>query len=147
MTDVEQNDSLNKPIGSVESASNAVELTDINTPNNTLAEKQEFDSNVTIAFRNLTNTVQVPAEQGGYSTILTPFVNAAKFIGTLGKSSQTVDFHRIDNISGLIKPGTMTLVIAPPGHGMYLIVLHLLHVVYNNLILHIPFSYVCTTYR
>jgi ABC-type multidrug transport system ATPase subunit len=52
-----------------------------------------------------------------YETFISPLVNAAKFIGTCGKSNAKKTFYRAENISGVVKPGTMTLVIAPPGHG------------------------------
>jgi ABC-type multidrug transport system ATPase subunit len=75
------------------------------------------NSDLTIAFKDVSYSVQVPLEKDSYETFISPLVNTAKAIGTCGKSNAKKTFYRSKEISGVIKPGSMTLVIAPPGHG------------------------------
>lgn len=79
--------------------------------------RSKANTNVTIAYEDISVTLQVPEIPRGYQTVASPIVNGFKYITTLGKSNKVKDFHRIDKISGVVKPGTMTLILAPPGHG------------------------------
>jgi ABC-type multidrug transport system ATPase subunit len=62
-------------------------------------------------------TVQVPKASPGYKTMLSPLTSVVQAATTCGDNLGTRDFHRLDNISGVLRPGSMTLVLAPPGHG------------------------------
>lgn len=72
---------------------------------------------VTIAYRDLTSTVKVSASSREIQTIISPLTKAAKSMASCCRSNKKMDFHRIKDASGVIFPGTMTLVLAPPGHG------------------------------
>ena len=96
------------------------EQTDVSSPIATVTDPSkptQFDSELTIAFKDVSYHVQVPLESADYQTFISPLVNAVKAVGTMGKSLATRTFHRVQDISGLIKPGTLSLVISPPGHG------------------------------
>jgi ABC-type multidrug transport system ATPase subunit len=74
-------------------------------------------TNLTIGYRDVSMTVRIPKEDQGIQTMISPLITAAKVIGTCGDNLRRRDFHRLDNISGVLRPGTMTLILAPPGHG------------------------------
>ena len=81
------------------------------------AAKANPKYNLTIAFRDLSIAVKVPQEERAFATILSPIADTAKLIATRGASAKTKDFFRVHSCSSVIKPGTMTMILAPPGHG------------------------------
>ena len=83
---------------------------------------------VLIQFRDIHYTVRVPivdvttrsflsAGLGG----LVRLVKRLDVTGTLRRHDRQVDLHALASCSGRISPGTMTLVLAPPGHGQYFV--------------------------
>jgi ABC-type multidrug transport system ATPase subunit/ABC-type multidrug transport system permease subunit len=93
------------------------------TPSGTpeLSSVRESDSfertRLTIAYRDVSLTVRVPIADKGVTTVLSPLVSAAKAVVQCGRNLRTRDFHRLDSVSGVLRHGTMTLILAPPGHG------------------------------
>lgn len=79
--------------------------------------KATAKSDLSITYKDVSVIVQVPEQARGFETMASPFINTAKFIATLGKSARKKDFYRLHTVSGIVRPGTMTLVLAPPGHG------------------------------
>jgi ABC-type multidrug transport system ATPase subunit len=69
---------------------------------------------LTIAYHNVSASVQVSPADSRVKTIFTPLVELSKI---LTGSAATTTFWRVHEASGVIRPGTMTLIIAPPGHG------------------------------
>lgn len=59
-----------------------------------------FDSDCTIAYRDVSIKVRVPKEQR-VKNVLTPVVDAFNAIRTLGKSCERKDFYRIKDVSGM----------------------------------------------
>ena len=78
--------------------------------------KVVFDSLplLTIAYKDVSSTVQVPEIEEGFDNIVTATWKAVTFANLFTK---TKDFALVDNVSGILKPGTQTLIVAPPGHG------------------------------
>ena len=82
------------------------------------APKRDFKrTDLTIAYRDVSKTVRIPEQARGYDTMITPLINMVQTVATLGANLRNRDFHRLDAISGVLKPGSMTLILAPPGHG------------------------------
>lgn len=63
-----------------------------------------------ITYKNLSFTVPTPVKPQHIQTLGTALFD--KF-----RPVETKPFHALQNVSGVIKPGTMTLILAPPGHG------------------------------
>jgi ABC-type multidrug transport system ATPase subunit len=74
-------------------------------------------TNLTIGYRDVTATVRVPQTATGFETMISPAVNVYRAIVSCGDSLRNRDFHRLNGVSGVLRPGTMTLILAPPGHG------------------------------
>ena len=72
---------------------------------------------LTIAYNDLYLSVRVPEAEPTVPTVIGPLLAAAAAIGTCGRSMRRRDFHRLEAVSGVLRPGTMTLILAPPGHG------------------------------
>lgn len=77
----------------------------------------KFATDLTIAYHNLNVTVKVPSNAGEIVTVLSPFKSALDSVLSCGASSKEQDFHRLLAASGRIRPGSMVLILAPPGHG------------------------------
>jgi len=87
-------------------------------PNNlgfTISKVPRLD--ITICYKDICSLIKVPIEDPGIKTILTPIIDAGRAIATLGKSLAKRDFYRVDHCTGVIRPGTMTMILGPPGHG------------------------------
>ena len=69
---------------------------------------------LTIAYRNLAYDIPVPISDPGVPNLAKSLLNflTLKFLRT-----QTKSFLALQPTSGLLRPGQMTLVLAPPGHG------------------------------
>lgn len=76
-----------------------------------------FDSDVTIHYKNVSVTVAVPQDQAKVGTFISPCVDLAQCVKTAGGSCKKTDFHCLDDISGVVRPGELTLILSPPGHG------------------------------
>jgi len=76
-----------------------------------------FDSNCTICYRDISCKLSLPKDANEVKNNFTPVVQVVKAIGTCGESCQGKDFYRIKDASGIIRPGTMTLVLSGPGQG------------------------------
>lgn len=72
--------------------------------------KPVIHSDLTISFKDVSYKIDVPVKTSHHETLLTPWM---KLIDS--ELRETTDFYRIKNISGVINPGTMTLVLSPPG--------------------------------
>ena len=71
---------------------------------------------MTICYRDMTVKLRVPDEQRVVN-VLSPVTDLFRAIGTCGASCARNDFYRIKDVSGVIRPGTMTLVLSGPGDG------------------------------
>jgi len=67
---------------------------------------------VCIEARDASVTVQVPIVDTGIDNIAKHFWSQITC-----KKPKTKDFHQLDTVNLTIKPGSLTLVLAPPGHG------------------------------
>jgi ABC-type multidrug transport system fused ATPase/permease subunit len=76
-----------------------------------------FDSNCTICYRDISCKLSLAQDVDEVKNNFTPAIQLAKAIGTCGKSCHGNDFYRIKDASGIIRPGTMTLVLSGPGQG------------------------------
>jgi ABC-type multidrug transport system ATPase subunit len=72
---------------------------------------------ITLAFKDVSYSEEIAGQHEGIDTFISPLVNAAKAVATCGKSNQSRTLFRVQDISGVIPPGSMTLIVAPPGHG------------------------------
>jgi len=72
---------------------------------------------ITICYKDISHVVKVPVEEAGIKTVLSPVIDTVKYIATLGGSAKTKDFYRVHECTGVIRPGTMTMILGPPGHG------------------------------
>jgi ABC-type multidrug transport system ATPase subunit/ABC-type multidrug transport system permease subunit len=72
---------------------------------------------LTIAYHDVSVSVKVHADSSEVRNIATPLIELYKGAVTCGEATKKHDFYRLSGASGRIKPGTMTLVLAPPGHG------------------------------
>ncbi|KAG3183836.1 hypothetical protein PC129_g25325, partial [Phytophthora cactorum] len=66
-----------------------------------------------VRFENLSFSVQVPAEAGAYGTVGSHLSS----IFTPWQKVPTTTKHALHPMSGIIKPGSMTLILANPGAG------------------------------
>jgi ABC-type multidrug transport system ATPase subunit len=72
---------------------------------------------LTIAYRNASISVRVPATHTPLPNIITPIKRLISNVSSCCTGKVTSrDFFRLKDASGVIKPG-MTLVLSPPGHG------------------------------
>jgi ABC-type multidrug transport system fused ATPase/permease subunit len=76
-----------------------------------------FDSNCTIHYKNISCKLSLPKNPNEVSNNFTPLVKLGKAIATCGDSCQSSDFYRVKDASGVIRPGTMTLVLSGAGQG------------------------------
>jgi ABC-type multidrug transport system ATPase subunit/ABC-type multidrug transport system permease subunit len=75
-----------------------------------------FDSNVTICYRDVNVKLSVP-KTSTVRNILSPVGDLFNAAVSCGASCQGKDLYRIKDVSGIIRPGTMTLVLSGPGEG------------------------------
>lgn len=70
---------------------------------------------MTISYEKLAYSVRIPVTDTKVGTLVTALVDAAKkpFQG----KAASVELKALQPCSGRIRPGSMTLVLAPPGHG------------------------------
>lgn len=66
--------------------------------------------NVQIKYNKVSYEVDVPFEEKTFETVWSTYLS-------LFRKRHTKKFSLIKEVTGTIKPGTMTLVLAPPGHG------------------------------
>jgi ABC-type multidrug transport system ATPase subunit len=69
---------------------------------------------LTIAYHNASIGLDVSVSKSTVKTVFSPLVDLGRAI--TGKSESRT-LWRVHNASGVIRPGTMTMVLAPPGHG------------------------------
>lgn len=73
---------------------------------------------LTITYRDLTYTVQVPVTQREIPNLYTVLRDSAIGLNIFrDKSKEMKEFRPISGASGIVRPGELTMVIAPPGHG------------------------------
>ena len=70
---------------------------------------------LTVAYHNATSSVTVSATSAEIQTLASPFIKLFK--GVTGQGMGTHQLSRIEGASGRVKPGSMVMVLAPPGHG------------------------------
>lgn len=71
---------------------------------------------VHIEWENLSYHVERPADDGSIPNVASAAVGT--ITGLLGAAKKkTSTFHVLNNVSGYLRPGTLTLLLAPPGHG------------------------------
>jgi ABC-type glutathione transport system ATPase component len=68
---------------------------------------------VQIDFKNVSYTIEVPESEVAVNTVATKLLGVRE----LFRRTPTKEFRALHNLSGSIKPGTTTLVLAPRGHG------------------------------
>jgi ABC-type multidrug transport system ATPase subunit len=69
---------------------------------------------LTIAYHNASVGLKLSKTASDVKTIVSPLVNLAR---TITGQSESRILWRIRNASGCIKPASMTMILAPPGHG------------------------------
>jgi ABC-type multidrug transport system ATPase subunit/ABC-type multidrug transport system permease subunit len=77
---------------------------------------KQFDSDVTICYRDVNVKVSVP-NNIRVKNVISPITDGIEGIKTGCESCKSKDFYRIKDVSGIIRPGTMTLVLSGPGEG------------------------------
>src|SRR4051794_11125456 len=65
---------------------------------------------ITIDYRNITYNIPLPVNQTRIPTI-------ANKLGNIFQKTETKPFYALNNISGTITPGSLTLLLSPRGHG------------------------------
>ena len=75
---------------------------------------------LTIAYCSASVSINVTRASQEVQTVFSPFVNvfSAAYSAITGRGAHSKEtFYRVHNATGRIKPGTMTMVLAPPGQG------------------------------
>lgn len=81
---------------------------------------------IPVSFSDLTHKVEIPIEEHGIPNVFKAAVNTFKWISPTTwwsafqahrKKDHVYPFYPISNCTGTLHPGTMTLLVAPPGHG------------------------------
>lgn len=73
---------------------------------------------LTITYSNVAYEVQVPVKEAALPSIPNSLINNLKGLNVFrDKSKETRLFRPMQPCSGVVRPGELTLVLAPPGHG------------------------------